>query len=112
MPDFAEPWNCIGNVRLRQGKRDEAKDLFKKAITLNNNFAEAHNNLGIALRALGRLQHLGVRQVSCVRRGNQRCHHKDGSEHVAASRSRINCSPDSRSSPPPAAAGKNRHSSQ
>src|SRR4026209_3034616 len=45
-PTFAEPHNCMGIVRFRQGKTEEARRYFKQAISLNNDFAEAHNNLG------------------------------------------------------------------
>jgi len=43
---FAEPYNCMGLVRFRQGRGDDAKTYWKQSISLNNDFAEAHNNLG------------------------------------------------------------------
>jgi protein O-GlcNAc transferase len=46
-PRFHEPYNCLGLVRFRQGRPDDAKRFWVQSISLNNDFAEAHNNLGI-----------------------------------------------------------------
>jgi tetratricopeptide (TPR) repeat protein/SAM-dependent methyltransferase len=47
-PDFAETHYNLGNVLAMQGKIDEAIACFERSIAIKP-FAEAHNNLGIAL---------------------------------------------------------------
>ena len=43
----------LGSARLFQGKRDEAKALYREVIAKNPEFVQAHLNLGIALHADG-----------------------------------------------------------
>ncbi|MEL7367748.1 MAG: tetratricopeptide repeat protein [Myxococcota bacterium] len=46
-PRFAHAYNCLGLVALRcHGDLDEASQQFKDALSVNADFAEAHNNLG------------------------------------------------------------------
>jgi protein O-GlcNAc transferase len=48
-------WNILGAAAGQVGMLDQAIGAFKKAITLNPNFPEAHNNLGNALKDQGKL---------------------------------------------------------
>lgn len=54
-PVSASPIFCFqrGNLLLAQGKLDEAVTEYRRALALHPDFAEAHNNLGIALSRLG-----------------------------------------------------------
>ena len=40
----------MGNVLKDQGKLEEAIGTYKKALLLSSDFAEAYNNIGIALQ--------------------------------------------------------------
>jgi len=47
-PNFAHPHNCLRLVELHcRNNLDEAADHFKRAISANSDFVEAHNNLGV-----------------------------------------------------------------
>ena len=45
-PTYADLWVNKGLIRLKQGKNDEAKDFFIKALRYNNEQAQAYQNLG------------------------------------------------------------------
>lgn len=46
-PNFAHPYNCLGMIELScNGDLPKASQLFKDALAINSDFAEAHNNLG------------------------------------------------------------------
>ena len=45
-PKYAEPVNLLGLIEYSRGRQQNARDYFKEAIALRDNFAEAHNNLG------------------------------------------------------------------
>jgi tetratricopeptide (TPR) repeat protein len=45
-PKYAEPVNLLGLIEYTRGRRENARNYFKEAIALKDNFAEAHNNLG------------------------------------------------------------------
>src|SRR4051812_48197987 len=45
-PDYPEPTCNLGLIALKRGQMDKAKEFFIKAIRLNQDFAEAHNDLG------------------------------------------------------------------
>ena len=47
-----------------QGKLDEAVACYRRALELKPDFAEAHNNLGVALKEQGKLDEA----VACYRR--------------------------------------------
>ena len=49
-------WNILGAVNLGLRKLPEAEYDFKKATELNPNYAEAHNNMGNALKEQGKLE--------------------------------------------------------
>jgi tetratricopeptide (TPR) repeat protein len=49
------PYNNLGFAYATQGRMDEAIEEFKKAISSNPRFAEAHNNLGNAYTVQGRV---------------------------------------------------------
>lgn len=44
-----------GNLFLGQGKFDDAVDAYRKVLALKSDFAEVHNNLGVALQQQGKL---------------------------------------------------------
>ena len=47
-PNFAHPHNCLGLIELHcRNNLDEAAKHFKRAISANSDFVEAHNNLGV-----------------------------------------------------------------
>ena len=47
-PNFAHPHNCLGLVELHcRNNLEEAARHFKRAISANSDFVEAHNNLGV-----------------------------------------------------------------
>jgi Flp pilus assembly protein TadD len=54
-PDSPFGHNNLGNIRIRQGRADEALDHYSRAIRFRPNYAEAHTNLGVALATTGRL---------------------------------------------------------
>ncbi len=46
-PRFAHPYNCLGMVELTcRNDLDKARQFFKDALSVDPDFAEAHNNLG------------------------------------------------------------------
>ncbi len=48
-PDYALAWNELGLVRRAQGKFDEARMAYGKAIAADANYAPTHRNLGVLL---------------------------------------------------------------
>jgi Flp pilus assembly protein TadD len=54
-PDSPFGHNNLGNIRLRQGRVDEALQHYSTAVRFRPNYAEAHTNLGVALATTGRL---------------------------------------------------------
>ena len=44
-PKFALPYNNLGVVRERQGRRDEALTLYRKALQVDPNYRDARLNL-------------------------------------------------------------------
>jgi tetratricopeptide (TPR) repeat protein len=44
----------LGAIFGKQGKHDEAIEMYKKAITLNPNYADAYYNLGVTLQEIGK----------------------------------------------------------
>src|SRR3954462_6164569 len=53
-PAAAEPWHLLGVTRLQRGEPAGAVALIGRAVRLGGAQARYHNNLGTALRALGR----------------------------------------------------------
>jgi predicted TPR repeat methyltransferase len=51
LPDSAELFTKIGNLRRMLGREHEAIAAYRGAVALNPDFAPAHNNLGVALCA-------------------------------------------------------------
>src|SRR4051812_1381015 len=47
--------HLLGAIAHQVGKNEIAVQLIRKALSVNPGFAEAHNNLGVALTALGHL---------------------------------------------------------
>ena len=45
-PKYAEPVNLLGLIEYKRGNLDLARQYYKDAIALRQDFAEAHNNLG------------------------------------------------------------------
>lgn len=54
-PDNPETLHLLGVVALQRGRREEAVTLIGRAVKVKPGFADAHSNLGNALRELGRL---------------------------------------------------------
>jgi tetratricopeptide (TPR) repeat protein len=52
----ANTWIAMGRAKYRTGDPESAIVLHKKALTLHPNSLNAHNNLGIALRMVGRTE--------------------------------------------------------
>ena len=48
-PDYALAWNELGLVRRAQGKFDDARMAYGKAIAADANYAPTHRNLGVLL---------------------------------------------------------------
>lgn len=46
--------NNLGNVRAKEGRYDEALDLYRQTLQLKPDFADAYNNIGYTLQATGR----------------------------------------------------------
>jgi len=55
-PGFANAYNNLGVLMMKQGKYDEAFDNFIRALTYDENNAIAHNNLAFVLLKRGRLE--------------------------------------------------------
>jgi len=49
-------WHMLGVLDYQQGRIEAAANDFLRAVQLNPSFAEAHNNLGIALQVLNRTE--------------------------------------------------------
>ena len=62
-PKQADAWYLLGRVGLACHRLDEAVLQLRQALTLRQDFAEAHASLGIALKGLGRFQEA----VDCYR---------------------------------------------
>ena len=45
----------LGNSHMAQGRHAEAADRYQQAVAIDSSHAGLHNNLGVALRGLGRL---------------------------------------------------------
>jgi tetratricopeptide (TPR) repeat protein len=54
-PDHADSLNLIGVIALQNGRYELAIDFFGRAIRRNNQVANFHSNMGLALRGIGRL---------------------------------------------------------
>ena len=61
-PDDTRALYCLSIIRYQQGKAEAGIELLQKTISLQPNFTDAHNLLGILLHNKGELQI--VRQVS------------------------------------------------
>ena len=51
-PNYAEAYNNLGNTLLEQGEPDGAISSYKKAISIDSNYAEANYNMGFALSSI------------------------------------------------------------
>ena len=50
-PNFVTAWNNKGNVLYTLGKKNDAIDCYKKALSLNPNYSPAQTNLKLVLRS-------------------------------------------------------------
>lgn len=66
----------LGNVALEEQRTDDAIAFYQQALKVNDNFANAHHNLGVAYRRKGQLG-LSVRELKAAQRLTQR---KEASE--------------------------------
>ena len=73
----------LGNVQLEAGRTDEAIVLYERAIRLNENFPNAHHNLGVAYRRKGQVN----KSVAAIRRAQKVSRRRDGEEARGAVRS-------------------------
>jgi tetratricopeptide (TPR) repeat protein len=48
-PNSAEPYNALGTLRAGQGKRKDAEDLYKQALSKNPKLLSARHNLALLL---------------------------------------------------------------
>jgi protein O-GlcNAc transferase len=55
-PDHADVWHLLGIIAVQNERPEQAAELIGKAIALHEPVAAAHNNRGIALRKLHRLE--------------------------------------------------------
>jgi tetratricopeptide (TPR) repeat protein len=76
-PTSAVAHFCLGNVLLWQGKLTEAEAAYKEAIRLQDDYAEAHCNLGDALRLQGRFSE----SLESVLRGHDIGHKRPNWNH-------------------------------
>ena len=53
MPDLADAYNCLGIIRKRQNRRDDAMACFQSAVRYDTNHWQAHLNLAQAYLTLG-----------------------------------------------------------
>ena len=61
MPNIKEAHNALGNIYLKQGDKELAKNHFNQAVLLDENYAEALANLAMADNDLDRLSELEKR---------------------------------------------------
>jgi tetratricopeptide (TPR) repeat protein len=66
----------LGNVALEEGRVDDAIALYEGAIKLNDGFANAHHNLGVAYRRKGQIN----RSVQAIRRAQRVSRQRDREE--------------------------------
>ncbi len=55
-PDFVRAWNNLGVARARLGRRDEARDAYRRAIAIDPKFPSPRLNLGVLLLEAGELR--------------------------------------------------------
>ncbi len=63
----------LGNVLLEAGRTDEAIELYERAVRLNEGFANAHHNLGVAYRRKGQVS----RSVAAIRKAQRVSRQRD-----------------------------------
>ena len=54
-PEHADALHWLGVMAYQLGQHETAVELIGRALALNPNYVEAHNNLGLALRARGQM---------------------------------------------------------
>lgn len=67
-PRLSGPWTNLGSAYLAQGKTEEAKGAFRKAIDVNPNSCAAYNELGIMARHAGDFLTAEANYLACVER--------------------------------------------
>lgn len=70
----------LGNVLLEAGRTDEAVELYERAVRLNEGFANAHHNLGVAYRRKGQVS----KSVAAIRKA-QRVSRQQGRDDARGS---------------------------
>lgn len=63
----------LGNVLLEAGRTDEAIELYERAVRLNEGFANAHHNLGVAYRRKGQVS----KSVAAIRKAQRVSRQRD-----------------------------------
>lgn len=66
----------LGNVALEAGRVDEAITHYEAALKLNENFSNAHHNLGVAYRRKGQVH----KSVKAIRKAQRVGRHRDQAE--------------------------------
>ena len=74
----------LGNALLEEGEVDEAIDCYQRALALNEEFANAHHNLGVAYRRKGEVGK-SVRHLRRAQRVQQRTEREQAREQVGRS---------------------------
>lgn len=62
-----------GNLALEAGRTEEAIEAYRKALTLDEDFVNAHHNLGVAYRRLGKID----KSVQSIRRAQKASRRQD-----------------------------------
>jgi tetratricopeptide (TPR) repeat protein len=73
----------LGNSSLEAGDFDEAIDFYQRALAVNDEFANAHHNLGVAYRRQGKVA-ASVRQLRRAQRVQQRSERERARESLGA----------------------------
>ena len=63
-PNHARAMHLLGLIANQAGQRDVALDLIRRSIALDPNLVEAHVNLGVILKNMGRLDDNRDRRLS------------------------------------------------
>lgn len=75
-PDHYRAITNLGNVALEEKRTDDAIDYYQRALKVNDSFANAHHNLGVAYRRKGNLS----KSVKSLKAAQRLAQKRDASE--------------------------------